>query len=227
MTDRPADEVAWRRYEQARPRTEVPIDPALYGEYAGCYCMEFGAFLFVAARDGRLFARVAGQSELEIFPESEVRFFMKMLPAQITFHRDASGRVDSLIHHQNGLDIHGQRCDPALAEQAADAVRRRMREKTPLPEGEAVLRQVIAQHQGGVPDFDRMVPPLAALAREQVDMVCDVLRQAGPLKTLSFRGVMPSGSDVYDATFENASMEWGVALLPDGRISGLYFRPAP
>lgn len=35
MTDNLKDVVAWRRYAQNRPRTEVAIDKALSGKYAG------------------------------------------------------------------------------------------------------------------------------------------------------------------------------------------------
>ena len=118
MTDSTKDAVAWRRYEQNRPRTEVAIDTSAYGDYAGHYQLNDGPFYVVSARDGRLFTRVVGQSDIEIFPESETQFFMKVLPVQVTFIRDAHGVVSSLVHHQNGAEVTAVRVQPELAERA-------------------------------------------------------------------------------------------------------------
>ena len=74
------------------------------------------------------------------------------------------------------------------------------------------------------PDYDAMTPMLAALAREQRDLVVNGLKAVGPLKSLTFRGVGISGADVYDAVFENDQMEWGIMIGKDGKISTLYFR---
>ena len=115
MTDSSKDAIAWRRYEQNRPRTEVEIDKALYAAYAGSFQLENGPFYVVSHRDGRLFTRVIGQSEIEIFPEAVDHFFMKALPVQVTFVRDAAGKVASLIHHQNGEDTSALPVDPATA----------------------------------------------------------------------------------------------------------------
>ncbi|MBB3656508.1 DNA-binding transcriptional MerR regulator [Rhizobium sp. BK650] len=54
MTDTSADAIAWRRYKQARPRTEQKIDPALYANYAGFYLIDTLGWR-ITERDGRLF----------------------------------------------------------------------------------------------------------------------------------------------------------------------------
>ncbi len=59
----------------------------------------------ICERDGeKLMAQITGQAYNEIFPESETNFFYKRVNAQITFNMDASGKVQSLVLHQNGLD---------------------------------------------------------------------------------------------------------------------------
>jgi hypothetical protein len=56
-------------------------------------------------RDGnRLFAQGTGQRPIEVFPESETTFFARAIDAQITFVKDAQGRVTHLVLHQNGRD---------------------------------------------------------------------------------------------------------------------------
>ena len=222
------DTVAWKRYEQNRPRTEVAIDKAVYDDYAGAYRFaDRGGYYFVVSRDGHLFTRVIGQLDIEIFPESETQFFMKALPVQVSFVRDADGAVNSLVHHQGGAEFEAERVDPATAQTAEADLERRRQEKLPQPHSEEMLRQVIAEHARGEPNYDAMSPPLAELAREQKDLVKTGLQFAGPLESLKFRGVGQSGVDVYDAKFANGDMEWGIEIGDDGKISTLYYRDSP
>lgn len=221
------DTVAWRRYEQMRPRVEIPIDTALYDDYAGAYETADGTLSIVSHRDGRIFYRIVGQSDIEIFPESETEFFMKDLPVQITFGRGQDQRVQRLSHHQNGFEDHALRTDLDQVRDIEDAIQERIREQEPLPEGEIVLRNVIEEHARGKPDFDRMSPALAVFAQEQKDFIQIELEKAGKLKYLSFKGVSQVGLDIYDADFEHAKIEWGFALTHKGRISHLYLRQTP
>lgn len=47
---------------------------------------------------------------MQIFPESDRDFFLKVVDAQITFVTDAQGRATELILHQGG-DHHAKRID--------------------------------------------------------------------------------------------------------------------
>ena len=221
------DTVAWRRYEQMRPREEISIDPAIYDAYAGAYEHEEGPFCIVSRRDNKLFYRIVGQSDIEIFPESETQFFMKLLPVQITFVRNPQGQVQSLIHHQNGCEDRAVRVNSERVHAEEEAVHRRISEKTAVSDSENILLRVIADHTRGEPDFDGMSPPLAALAKEQREFIKSEMDNAGPLKRVVFKGVSQDGLDIYDAHFENADMEWGFALTPNGKLSHLYLRPTP
>ncbi|MBB3137561.1 hypothetical protein FHS26_005323 [Rhizobium pisi] len=103
----------------------------------------------------------------------------------------------------------------------------RTKNRRPVDNSEALLRSVIAEHQNGEVDYDRMVPALADAGREQMPMIRADLERAGALRSISFRGVSSDGWDVYDVAFENAAMEWRFALAADGRFSGLFFRRLP
>jgi len=41
-----------------------------------------------------------GQPQAELFPESETKFFLKVVDAQVTFVKDDKGAVTHLIWHQ-------------------------------------------------------------------------------------------------------------------------------
>jgi DNA-binding transcriptional MerR regulator len=227
MTNALKETIAWRRYEQMRPRTEIPIDKALYAVYAGAYETEDGTISVVSEHEGKLFYRIVGQCDIEIFPESDTEFFMKILPVQIKFDRDAGGNACGLRHHQNGFQDYAQRADAEEVKKLEHEVQQRIQDQKALPQGEAILQRVIEQHQRGEPDLEGMSPALAALVEEQKDFIQDELGEAGPLKAVSFKGVSRDGLDIYDVEFENAKIEWGFAVTHRGKISHLYLRQVP
>lgn len=225
MAEPVKDTIAWRRYEQMRPRTEAAINTDLYADYAGAYETADGTLFVVSHRSNKLFSRVVGQSDLEIFPESATEFFMRILPVQTTFQRDEDGQVRGLIHHQNGFEDYAAKVDLESVQLIEDRVAQRIRDQSPVSESETILRRLIEEHIHGEPDLDAMSPALAILATEQKAAIQNELEKAGELKTLSFKGVS-QGLDIYDVLFANAKMEWGFALTHRGKISALYLRPA-
>ncbi|EEF60340.1 serine hydrolase [Pedosphaera parvula] len=87
-----------------KQRVAVKLDPKTYDDYVGKY--ELGLFAeFTIKRSGNnLLAKLTGQSFLGIFPQSATEFFYKEVEAQLTFEKDANGKVTALILHQNGID---------------------------------------------------------------------------------------------------------------------------
>ena len=53
--------------------------------------------------------QATGQGKVEIFPSSPTEFFLKVVDAQITFVKDASGAVTQLVLHQGGRDMPGKK----------------------------------------------------------------------------------------------------------------------
>lgn len=152
---------------------------------------------------------------------------MKALPVQVTFIHNSTGDVTGLVHHQNGEEMRGARIDQAVLDAADSALQKRVREKIAFPRSEEILRRVIDEAIRGEPNYQAMSPALAALAREQREIVHATLKEAGKLEGLSFKGVSAQGWDVYEAKFETANMEWAFMLAADGTMTGLYLRPSP
>ncbi|HVP91055.1 MAG TPA: serine hydrolase [Terriglobales bacterium] len=94
------------------PRKEVSVNPKLYDLYVGEYELAPGFTITIIKQGGRLLSRATGQPEVELFPESETRFFLKVVDAQVDFVRDASGRVTSLVLHQGGQDLPAKKKTP-------------------------------------------------------------------------------------------------------------------
>ena len=86
------------------PLKEVAIDPAALGPLVGVYALAPGFDIAVTREGDHLFAQATGQERLELFPESPVRFFFKLVDAQIDFVLE-SGRAVSLVLHQGGQHL--------------------------------------------------------------------------------------------------------------------------
>lgn len=225
LGDASAEALAWRRYEQARPRTAVKIAPELYGDYVGFYLLEMASAAMVTHVEGRLFIRIAGTPIVELFPEGADRFFVKVFAAQIAFERDAQGAVSGFVQHQHGITFQAARVDEATALAVEDARAERERTQTPLPGGAEILRGLIDECLRGEPTYDRMMPYLAASMREQIPYIRRHLTQLGGMLGLSFTGVLPDGSDAYEVIFEKAKMVGSFALTQDGRIGLMRIGP--
>ncbi|MBK5291364.1 MAG: serine hydrolase [Acidobacteriia bacterium] len=96
-------------YEIAKPNVAVSVDPKLYDAYVGKYQLAPN-FILSVTRDGdRLLTQATGQGQVEIFPESETKFFLKVVEAKITFVKDSEGKVNEVILHQGGRDMPAKR----------------------------------------------------------------------------------------------------------------------
>jgi DNA-binding transcriptional MerR regulator len=222
------DAIAQRRYEQARPRIAVRVDPAVLERYVGHFRFEDGAKVVTITREGdRLFARVFGQSAWEIFPESDHEFFLKVAVVQIAFVVEPDGSANALVLHQRGLEEKAVRVDEWQAQQAAAALDAKVSRNKPTLGTEAALRDLIAQCQRGSVDSAGMTEALAALMRNDVAVISTELDRAGALQSVRFRGVGRDGCDVYDVGFANGDTEWRLALTQDGKMSTLFLRWLP
>lgn len=78
------------------------VDSKIYDSYVGEYELVANFILKITRQGDSLMLQATGQQEFEIFPESETKFFLKVIDAQVTFVKDASGKVTHLILHQGG-----------------------------------------------------------------------------------------------------------------------------
>jgi DNA-binding transcriptional MerR regulator len=228
MTEASFDPIAQRRYEQARPRTAIQIDPGVLDRYVGHFRFEDGGQLVTIARDGdHLFAQFTGQPAWEMFAESDREFFFKVAAIQIAFIFEPDGTTNSLALHQDGLEQTAIRIDEREARRAAIELAKKIGDKKPFPGSEEAVRRVIFEFQQGTIDYDRMSDSLAAMTREQALVITTQLALVGALQAVRFRGVARDGWDVYDVNFANGNVEWRIALASDGRIDGLILRLLP
>jgi CubicO group peptidase (beta-lactamase class C family) len=97
------------KYELPVERVVVKVDPKIYDAYVGEYELEPNFVLTVTREGDRLLMQATGQGKAELFPTSETNFFPKVVRADITFVKDAAGRVTHLVLNQNGRQMNAKK----------------------------------------------------------------------------------------------------------------------
>jgi D-alanyl-D-alanine-carboxypeptidase/D-alanyl-D-alanine-endopeptidase len=97
--------------------TEVAVDAAVLDTYVGRYQIAPAAVLAISKEGTRMFVQLTGQPKVEMFPEGNRKFFLKVVEAQLTFEGDDKGKATAVVLHQNGLDQRARRIegDPVVA----------------------------------------------------------------------------------------------------------------
>ena len=90
-------------------RQAIQVDPALLDGYAGTYELAPGFEITITREGSQIFAQPTGQPKLEIFPESETKFFLKVVDAQMVFVPGEGSKASSLVLHQGGMERPGKR----------------------------------------------------------------------------------------------------------------------
>ncbi len=81
------------------------VDPKIYDRYAGEYAFTPDFIFTVTVENGKLMAQATGQPKVELFPESETRYFLKVVDAQVEFQVDEAGKATGLVLTQGGQKI--------------------------------------------------------------------------------------------------------------------------
>jgi hypothetical protein len=225
MTTITPEAVAWKRYEQMRPRVAITADPEIMKSCCGRFLFEGGTLINVFMQQYKLLNQILGQPALQLFPEGSDAYFQPEVHAQITFERDAAGIVTSLTLHQNGFEQKAQRVNEQEADQAIAKLKARMDEAQPHPESRRLVEVMLDSQIQGKPCLDLMIPELAAIVIEQNEGVTRELVALGQRTGLAFLTVTPEGWDAYRATFEKGELDVSMHVDANGKISGQWLEP--
>ncbi|MBD0325236.1 MAG: CocE/NonD family hydrolase, partial [Pyrinomonadaceae bacterium] len=86
-------------------KAAIEVNPKIYDAYVGQYELKPGFIITVSKEGEKLMAEAPGQPKLELFPESETKFFLKVANLQIIFIKDKDGQTSGLILRQNAQDL--------------------------------------------------------------------------------------------------------------------------
>jgi len=78
-------------------------------KYVGTYELSPGFNIEVTLDKAELSIQATGQPKAAIYAESETKFYLKVVPAQIEFFSDSTSVVEKLVLYQNGATIPGKK----------------------------------------------------------------------------------------------------------------------
>ena len=85
--------------------TEITLAEDVLMRYVGSYALAPNFILTITFENGQLMSQATGQAKVAIFPETETRFFLKVVEATLDFQVDAAGTVTGLVLNQAGQTI--------------------------------------------------------------------------------------------------------------------------
>lgn len=108
-----ADDLGFHLLDETIPlktiRKVIAVDPAVLQTYVGSYEFSPQFKIDITLDGGQLNAQATGQDKFLIFPESETKFFLRVVDAQVEFVKGANGQIEKMILYQNGLAQNGIR----------------------------------------------------------------------------------------------------------------------
>lgn len=90
-------------------RRAIAVPVAKLKEYEGTYELSPTFAVTMKVEGSKLTTQATGQEAFELFAEKPDEFFLKVVDAQVSFTRDAAGKVTGLVLHQNGRDMPAKR----------------------------------------------------------------------------------------------------------------------
>lgn len=81
------------------------IDTKIYDLLTGKYELNPQFILTVTKNEGKLYIQGTGQQKIEVYPNSELEYYSKIVNARITFVKGENGIIVKLILHQHGQDM--------------------------------------------------------------------------------------------------------------------------
>ena len=98
-----SEPTVWTKTSEPLPFImEIDVDERILQTYVGDYELGPNFILTVTRENNKLITQATGQGKIEIFAESETKFFVKVMDAQLEFVKDPSGKVEKLILTQGG-----------------------------------------------------------------------------------------------------------------------------
>jgi CubicO group peptidase (beta-lactamase class C family) len=88
-------------------RKEVTVSPKILADYVGTYELTPTFSIVMTLEAGQLMTQATHQPKFPLYAESETKFFLKVVDAQVEFFRNDKGEVTHLMLQQGGHDTRG------------------------------------------------------------------------------------------------------------------------
>ena len=107
--NRSDERVAKRTDKEIVEQKEIVLDAKTFERFVGDYALAPDFKITVFVKDDKLYGQATGQSPFQLYPKSELTFFLKVVDAEIDFIESDNGEITSLILHQGGQDMPGEK----------------------------------------------------------------------------------------------------------------------
>jgi len=81
-------------------KKEITLSPEILKQYVGTYRLAMGIDATITLEGSQLFTQLTGQQKFPMFPESDTKFFLKVVDATCEFLKDNKGVVTDLVLRQ-------------------------------------------------------------------------------------------------------------------------------
>jgi len=98
----------------------IALDSAALEPLVGKYLLTPQIKVSITQEGDQLFLQLTGQPKLRFYPESDRRFFCRVVAASVSFEAGDDGKIRQLVIHQNGQDLPAPR-EQTPAASAEDA----------------------------------------------------------------------------------------------------------
>ena len=193
------------------PATPVPtasnaisVNPALLDTYVGDYEISDTSMITVRRKGDGLTVSPIGQlaaaGTIDAPAISATQFSVPPVDATLDFVNGANHQVSSMLVRVHGvLYVNAPRVDAARAAYIRDALAGRVRNQTPYPDSENVLRRALD------PDNTTGIRPEAQMSDLQRISLKAYFAKLGPVQSYRFNGVTDYGWDSYDVQHQNGA----------------------
>ena len=205
-------------------RHQIDLPASRLVDYEGTYQVD-EYMLMVVTRDGRrLWTQMSGQPRIEQYAERQDAFFSRDVDAQLTFKRDARGKVTALVLHAVGAEYVAPRLDREGIAAASMKINQNVVRTTPRPGGEALIRRNLDAAVAGQVRIDDLTPQFGKQVLRAFPSMSQDLAPYGRVKSVSFLAVDRNGFDVYRVQHEHGERDWHMLINSDGKVARAFSR---
>jgi DNA-binding transcriptional MerR regulator len=200
---------------------EVPPAQGVLDRFVGCYLRKpaLGA-PFISREGDVLVLHSPGRGALMLEQTGEADFALSHQDLVLSFEQVEDGIARQLVVWFPGMSIRLQRTNEAAARAANEVLAERVRAGRPMAGSADMLRRLLDGIRVGEPDYAGMSPEFADLVGDHL-LPWQILGQYfGPVVSMEFIRVSPSGWDVFQVRHENDVQRYRIALGDDGKVIG-------
>lgn len=96
------DDILRYMYQSPTKQAVITLSPDILGKYAGTYVQPNGRLIRVERQENALRISGDGIPTFDLYPETETKFFVTDIDAQLEFIKDEAGNVTKLVTYENG-----------------------------------------------------------------------------------------------------------------------------